>query len=289
MKYLIIIGSAYRYESEINIPVSVDSLSEWKVYSIDHSPIMEDIKKEYSVDSTTVHRMQINVSDVNSNEYKTFIEELGEFKQSDVYVVDSISCGFISNFAVSLLKLLINELNCSVFFSHYISSFNQEPSFSLVYMKSAINDDDSVIDEILNILEFKKPFKKNQLKGLINSQNERNYLANALEEFIHANKFISFKENKSSSDLRSIISKFETRLISFVSLNKETDISVENLNQYRKSVCYAKNTFSVGGLEILLSKHGRTLLIMIIIIIVLLLLLIIICRTFGYKTYINLF
>lgn len=272
MKYLIIIGSAYRFESEINIPLVTDNISEWKVYSLDHLPIGQDVKEVYTVNNTTVRRKQLDVSREDSAEYKQFIEDIKETKQSDVYVIDSISCGFISNFVVKLLKMLA-ELGCSTFFTHYISSFNHDPSFSLTYIVPAIDKDDSVIDEIMDILDFNRPIKKDLIKRYVGAQQKQNYLADSLEEFLRANKKImSFKENKSNSDLRSIISKFETKLIEFVNITDTGAISVESLDQHRKSACLAKNIYSIGGLGLLFKNHKKLFLYVIIILLVVFLL-----------------
>lgn len=120
MNILVIVGSGFRETHEQNIGRNLRDGS-WKVFSVDSIAV----PSESNIDG--IIRLSLNLT----NDLGILQDRISDVVKSavTVYLVDSISCGFISSYARDLVRFICdtNPL-VDIWVAHFVSVFNLDPT-----------------------------------------------------------------------------------------------------------------------------------------------------------------
>jgi hypothetical protein len=227
-KNLIILGSKFNYLHEYDLPNMIDGNSRWNVFSIDIIPL-ENNKRKSSVDNIKINRMSMNITSIFEK------KEIAGIQNSEIYIMDSISCGFITNTAKKLVRLFIP--NNDVYFVHYISPSMENPSFNL-------NDyEDYVLEDLLEscgtyIDSSKKSKIINNIIKVIRLQPEPINIENFTQKLLPP----SMDRTKFLNCGKGYLSNMDIPLIDFTKVNR-IDTDLETL-KYLTNCSFANNVDS---------------------------------------------
>ncbi|MFO0089470.1 MAG: hypothetical protein ACK518_01425 [bacterium] len=231
---LIILGSGFIREHEYNLPLQLDPNSNWIVFSIDTKENYN--RDELKIDNIEVVRLQISLANYDEiiNVLKSYHVELCE----KIYIIDSVSCGFITNASVHIINYLLDE-NKRVYWTHYISPYNESPStLHKAYSNETFYN---ILNEVLD--EQHKKLLKND-KAFISLRNVFNNTKNVIE-FVSTYKHLF---NKNAPTLV-ILKYFQEQLTLNDIQNFEDEFIVvektEQINHEKNISCIASNTYGI--------------------------------------------
>lgn len=262
VKYMIILGSNYQEDTEYNLPRIIGD-NDWIIYSIDIiKPEKELVEEKKDTHNITIHRWQYDLS-------KTDITEYLNITNSEVYILDSISCGFITNTSKSLAKYLLG-LNNTVLYLHYISPYNADPSLIewrhyVEYLNVPIDERckpttnnpayGDILEKIGSVIKYTNEDKKNifipNLRKSLSTPNHSMLSMESIKTFTVYPFLI--KEKPEMNLIRKTIAECNMLVISklFTKIISSEDISIANLNNgtlYFKESCGAQNQYNIGGM-----------------------------------------
>lgn len=284
-KYLIILGSDYQESIEYYLPEIIDEKSEWVVYSIDIIP-NDESKKLISNNLITVNRINMNIIELVNQDF------ISEIKDSTVYLIDSVSCGFITETSKNLVKIFNDNKNI-IYFNHYISPKNIDSSHLTNEFKidNLLNTDFNYIVDASPLLKSKdNSIAIDKVKKAISFYYNVNIKNNdKLSNFVKLCQewFQLMMNNNIDKEIKwKVYNQFinDVNLIDILSIKFK--IVVDGFIEVT-SYCTAKNNFKVGSFEIKISiiKYIFKSIVIVLIIFLFILLLIYLVEIIPYKNY----
>lgn len=239
---LIILGSGYRAAHEQLIPRHIDEVSarssKWVVFSIDRRPVPPSaLDSDTAVVPVTVIRKSLDLS--LSAELDLLVTELASDSSCPVYVLDSISCGFISSYCKELVQKLHEAGYSNISVAHYVSIFNEDPTNRL----SDYSDADK--DRVRTILQDPLLIEKQKVAMNAFFEHQKN---NDFRHFFDTLRGIRFLSPEYVARVRDAIDRLDTKYIKWV----PTADGLVNLATVARPSCVT-SAIAAGGAGVLLT------------------------------------
>lgn len=219
---LIVLGSNYVELHEYDLPIFIDKNAYWDVYSIDYSK-----NEDYTIGNIHIYRIGLSISDFEIQSIENY---------NNIYIMDSISCGFVTNKSIQLIKFCLENSQANVYWTHYISPYNESPSVSL---KDYSDDDIKLLFNVIftsnyiSKLESNSRHYENAVTVLRNSPNIHDFIYYTGKDSIYINNkndtILLGKKILSIIDIENYIKFYDMR-----------EIKIEDIIRYNIS-CSAGN------------------------------------------------
>jgi hypothetical protein len=272
MNYFFILGSAYDKHIEYDLPKRI-STEKWKVYSVDllsnENKDDENKDDENKDDEIDVTRLSMSVTKLIDLE---LVDETNKsIEGKNIYILDSISCGFVTETAKQLWKKYSPTNN--VYFIHYISPYSEYHSIEVTQHPSLVMYIYAMffkmVPDIKNVVQVSQRVAK-EFKG--------RFLFELADSATMHPRFPKNMRPQIYKKAAEILTSADISLIAtnFVKINKLEDFDTAPF----EITCPARNDWMVGG-----KSSGLALSVFIIILLILTLLIFPSACTFLKETY----